>query len=316
MPLKALFVIAVTTARMIFPMLPASPGQEAPKGPQSGPAVKSLTMRLYSTKTPTQPKASVTLPAGLKMGDSAQMNVFPIPEPETKTESANKTTYKNYWGSADTVPTGQPSVTQESATNPAAQDGYASIALWPYSEKTHDKTNVPESASTAGTYKLTTNYAGDASVTLGAEQNFLAPIALTDIGSSVDLEKPVKIEWAQVPNALAYCVVAYGGNTKETITWTAGTQATADLDVDNTAFSREEITKLVADKTFLPADAATATIPAGVFKDSSSVMLIVTAIGADKVQEEAGTKTHVIVRSTASKPIFPLRHNEEDKKQQ
>jgi len=303
MPLKALFVIAVTTARMIFPALP---GQEVPKGPQSGPATRSLTMHLYSTQTPSQPKAAVQLPAGLQLSEDAQMKVVPLPKPETKTESANKTVYKNYWGSSETIPSGQPSVSLSSAL-PATQDNYASAAIWPVSKKTHDVITIPETASAVGNYKLTTNYAGDTSVALGSEQDFLAPIALTDIGSSVDLEKPIKIEWAKVPNALAYFVVAYGGNTIETITWTAGSQAGADLDVDNTTFSCEEITKLIADKTLLPADTTTATIPAGVFKDSSSVMLIVTAIGTDKVQEEAGIKTQVIVRSTASKPLFPSR---------
>ncbi|MHB9036231.1 MAG: hypothetical protein ACYC64_06160 [Armatimonadota bacterium] len=309
MALKALFVIALTTSRMIFPGIPAVfPTPDGAKAPEVSPAVRSVTMQLLSVNTAAKPEAGVMLPAGLQLAETARMQVTPARPLSGQVEGSSKIALKTYWGSSEAVQAGQPSVKEFDnvgcAPQAADKQDYKTIAIWPGRGAGNETGPIGDSSSAAGTYKLTTNYTGETSITLGPEQDFLAPIRLAGLGDNVDLDKPIKVQWSTVPNALAYWVVAYGGNERETITWTAGSEAGAALNVDNTALTREEIGKLIEQKTLLPADATSATIPAKIFKGSTGVMLSVTAIGVDKVQQQDGIETRVIVRSTAGVPLY------------
>lgn len=305
MALSTLFIIAITTSRMVFPGIPAftpSPGVD-----EASPAVRSITMELYSKNSISGPEANIALPEGLKLSKTARMQITPFKQPD-QAGSTEKITVKTYWGSSDAIGAGQPSVKQEAETAEAGQLDYKTVALWPGRGKAFETGPISEDASTVGTYKLTTNYAGSTTITLGQAQDFLAPIELDDPGKDVDIEKPVKLQWKAVPNALAYEVTAYGGNEKETVVWTAGSQSGADLNLENTFISGDGVKKLLEQKALLGPDATYATIPAGVFKDSTGVMFTITAIGADKLQEKDGIKTQVIVRSTACAPLFSSKY--------
>jgi hypothetical protein len=313
MALKTLFVIAVSTSRMIFPGIPAvAPMPEGTKTSAVSPAARSLTMRLLSPNTAVKLEASVLLPAGLQLSSTARMQVTPVRPSTGPIEGAGKITVKTYWGSSETIQADQPSVKETDSVQATEQQDYKTIAIWPGRGWGNDVGPIGDEASAVGTYKLRTDYTGETSVTLETQQDFLAPIKLADLGKNVDLDKPIKVEWNPVPNALAYWVVAYGGNENETITWTAGSEAGFALDVDNTAFTREELSKLIEQKALLPADTTSATIPANVFNGSTGVMLSVTAIGADIVQDKDDIQTRVIVRSIAGAPLFSSRYSKQE----
>ncbi|MCE5313537.1 MAG: hypothetical protein ABFD49_02035 [Armatimonadota bacterium] len=303
MALKALFVIAITTSRMIFPGISAISPDVQGKVSDTDPAVRSLTMQLLSNDTAAKPQASVTLPTGLKLGETAVMQMSAV-TPSTAAKGSDKVTLKTYWGSSEAVEPGQPSVKESDNVEPRSQQDYKTIAVWPGQSKKGKAGQISENASAVGIYNLTADYTGSTFVTLSSEQDFLAPIRLIGLDKNVDLDKPIKVEWNAVPNALAYMVTAYGGNADETITWTAGSEAGAALNVDNTAFAREELDKLIEQKALLSATTTSATIPAEAFKGSTGVMLLVTAIGADKVQDGDAIRTEVIVRSTACAPLY------------
>ncbi|MEN6355971.1 MAG: hypothetical protein ABFD83_02675 [Armatimonadota bacterium] len=304
MALSTLFIIAITTSRMVFPGVPAftpTPGVD-----EASPAVRSISMELYSNSSAAGPEASVTLPEGLKLSKTARMQVTPFTQP-SQAQSADQITVKTYWGSSETVGTGQPSIKQMATTDETRQPDYKTAALWPGRGKGFETGPISDDASAVGTYKLTTNYTGSTAVTLDDAQNFLAPIELADPGKDIDIEKSIKLEWKAVPGALAYWVAAYGGNEEETIAWAAGSKSGADVNID-TALSHDEITKMLEQKALLGPDVTSVTIPAGIFKGSTGVMFTITAIGADKVQEKDGVKTQVIVRSAACAPLYSSKY--------
>ncbi|MCE5321918.1 hypothetical protein LLG46_01225 [bacterium] len=306
MSLSTLFIIAVTTSRMVFPGVPAYIPSQSDQVPETSPAVRSITMELYSSNSITAPEVSVTLPEGLKLSKTARMQVTPFEQP-SQSQSMDKVTVKTYWGSSEAIQTGQPSVNQISTVCETDQVNYKTAALWPGRGKGFEAGPISDDASAVGTYKLTTNYTGSTSVTLGAAQNFLAPIELADPGKDIDIEKSIKLEWKAVVGALAYWVVAYGGNESETIAWTAGSASGADVNID-TALSHNDVTKMLEQKALIGPDVTSTTIPAGIFKGSTGVMFNITAIGEDIIQEKDGIKTQVIVRSTACAPLYSSKY--------
>ncbi len=310
--LKTVFVIAITTARMIFPGLPATLGDGDAAGFDR--ASKSMIIEVMSdTRAHTQSVAEVTVPQGLKIGPKATLKVD-LTQPPTESQppikadaSAVKLMLKSYWGSHKEVPEDQPKVTQiTSGLAASGQDSELtdyprnSYAYWPgFDDKVVGKDSVAP-----GTYKLTTNYVNGTSVTLGSDQDFLAPIELLGLKKKLDLDKPINIKWKSIPNALGYVLHAFGGNEKATITWTSSARPDNVTAIDLRPVSRKELTQLLKKKRLLPPDATSCTIPAGIFKGSDSVMLTMTALGRDTIQRKDGIETQVIVRSTVSAPLY------------
>ncbi len=310
--LKTVFLIAITTARMVFPGLPATLGDSDAAGFDT--ASKSVMIDVMSDKkADAQSTAEVSVPAGLKVGGKVTLKVD-LTQPPTESQppaeadaGVFKMTLKSYWGSHSEIPKGQPKVTQITSGRVVAGEdsGLAdypqnSYAYWPgFGDKM-----VGKDSAAPGTYKLTTNYVGGTSVTLGTDQDFLAPIELIGLKKKPDLGKPIKIEWKNVPNALGYVLQAYGGNAQATITWTSSERPDKLTAIDFRPVSREELAGLVKKKLLLPPDATSCTIPAGIFKGSDSVMLTMTALGRDTIQRRDGIQTQVIVRSTVSAPLY------------
>ena len=310
--LNTVLVIAVTTARMIFPGVPATPGDS--EGTALHMASRSVMIELMSEKrADAQSAAEVAVPEGLKVGSKVALK-FDLTQPPTETQPPDKAdanevklTLKSYWGSHSEVPKGQPSVTQVASRRSVASEGAdpsdypeKSYAYWPgFDDEALDRTATPP-----GKYTLTTNYVGGTSVTLDSDQSFLAPIELGGLKKNIDLDKPIAIKWKKVPNALGYVLRAIGGNAKETIIWTSASKPDKLTAVDLRPVSKEELTELLKKKLLLPSDATSCTIPAGIFKGSDSVMLTVTALGRDTIQRQDDIETQVVVRSTVSAPLY------------
>ncbi len=126
-----------------------------------------------------------------------------------------------------------------------------------------------------------------------------------DLGSNIDLDKPVTIHWKAVPNAKAYLVTAYGGGNKNAMMWvsSANPEWVSGEDLASRAIPTQEMDKLVKDGILLPGTARSCTIPAKVFSGATGAMMIVTAFGRDVVQHKDDIETDVIVRSTATIPL-------------
>ena len=234
---------------------------------------------------------------------------------DQKTDAANSTqqtnpagslkiTEKYYWGCGDSIAPGQP-VT--STNNPNATNGdtkplatasavpNASYAYWP-TEKTKPLT---DDVKAEGSYALTTNYAGSATVTLDSEQNNLAPLDISELTRNYDLANPIKLKWNKIPYAKAYYVSAYGGNDNEIINWNSSTKANTNIDFTTTALTAEQLKKYLEDGVLMSADTTSCTIPARIFKDSLGTMVTVVAIGKDTIQTKDDVETRLLVRSTA-----------------
>ncbi len=316
MGLKTLFIITITTARMIFPGVSAvMPSSGDATQPVVIPAVRSLTLDLMSNaKAGPNATAQVSLPPGLKADGPASVTINRSKKAAqtsvSKGGSGAKYVYKSYWGCADAVPAGQPkSIDSSSIANsgaaktPSAQASpYASYASWQGGAKP-----VAEEAAAQGAYTLTTNYCGSTSINLDKEQNFLDPIRLIGMGDKIDLTKPVTIKWKPIPHAVAYLVTAVGGSEKESIAWTSSSDPQMSAGFGYKPVSKDDLATYTGKKILLPADATSCTIPAGIFKSVDSAFLTVTALGIDKTQEQSGVTTEVIVRSVASVPIAGMQ---------
>ena len=321
MDISTVFVIAITTARMIMPGMPMIPNM--PGAGDFNAPTRTLTMNLDSgQKADAQSKAECAIPEGLKLGPKLNLTInLPqkseavdgIGTEENKESSKFEFKMKTYWSCSETVLEGQPKVIdskdmnqsmREAMNNKNAQKGLSraietaekgSHAYWPG----EDDRKIPKDATCPGDYTLTTNYTGGTSIVFDKPQDFLAPIDIVSPGKKIDFEKFIKVEWKTVPNAVAYMLTATSGNGKEIITWTSSSDPNLSLDIQGTALSKAEVEKYIKNGVLLPADATYCCIPAGIFKDTKNAMLSVIAIGEDKSQTKDDIITHVIVRSNA-----------------
>jgi len=317
---KTLFVITVATARLIFPNMFSTPGTSSNF---QVPTARSLTMELScSAPAGETAKASVKTPEELRAGEKVDLKIDPAgppkPEQDATLDSNRKVTIMSYWGGGEAVPDGQPKTLEPGAkpesTSSAVESPYKSYAYWPGD----DAKSITEDASAIGTYSLTTNFCGRASVTLGPDQEFMAPINIT-MADKYDMTKPIKIAWKPVKNAVGYILYAYGGNANTTINWTSSAKPNPDPAMQYSALTTDQLDKYVRDGIVLPATATSCTIPAGIFKDADSVMLAMTAIGKDKVQSKDDVETQVVIRSTANMVLhtspyrYPMNTGEKNK---
>lgn len=312
--LKSFFVIAIVTTKMIFPGLPFSNAPEPKDGPSFDAAAKSVTLSLISDKYASNAAtAECAMPWKLSNKKLAQLTVIPFPKDDAQPaqDSAQSPQVKVFWGNSNTIPEGQPKMMPPQSAAPAAKDAdkdkakngenESSLAYWPGK----DDKPLDAKATASGTYKLTTNYCGNISATVDAEQDFLAPFDLVDSSARIDLTKAITIRWKKIARAKAYLLTATGGNSKETIVWASSSNSDwiNVPDVTNRALQPEELQKLVKDGVLLSPDTTSCVIPAGTFKDADSAMLTMTAIGADKIDVKDGVQTSIIVRSTATVPL-------------
>ncbi len=298
--LKTVLIITITTARLIFPGLPGARGLGAADQP---PAARSISFELASDAAATKDsKASISLPEGLKLGKTIELEVDPAGVPKPEVEQPSKLIVHKYWGSSREVAGNQPKVSEPNGAAPPLDPGIPtkSYASWP----TMESPDLQRNAATPGDYSLTTDYCGSTTVTLAPEQNFLAPVNITNPTSEPDLSKPIVVNWRPIPNAVGYMLKAYGGDNEKTITWTSATKPELAEEIEYRPLTKEEVDSLIQDGVLLPSYTISATIPAGIFKGASSVMLLVTAFGKDMVQTKDGVETQVIVRSTASSPLY------------
>lgn len=312
MALKTVILVSIATARMIFPGAPTIDPPNTPE--RTLPYSKSISVSMWSdSQVNDKSQAEMQVPEGLKVGSSVKLDIdyTPVEKVRAAVAAAEKLdrsfTYKSYWGSAETVLEKQPKVTPPNQTEeagdksplPALKYPETSYAFWPG----YKPVKFDTEAATPGSYQITTNYAGSTSFTIEPQQDFLAPVYLYGIKNRFDLEKPIKVQWKSVPNALAYIVSANGGDSTTTVSWTSSFDPEIAAMLEDRPLSSEQVSKYIADRVLLSPATTSCTIPAGIFKGCEGAMLTVTAIGMDKLQVVDGIETRIVVRSTANVPI-------------
>jgi len=187
MNLETVFLLILTTARIVVPGIPSEyTGDDGKVYKSPLPAKFDLSMSLASSSS-NKGKANVYLPEGVNSGEVVRMLQENL-EPEAQTSDAIPEAAKiiNYWGSGTAISDGQPllgmtkGVTLELQALPKGSRAY-----WP----DLSRRNPPEPKSAAGKYKLYTNYCGNAFFTIPPTQDFLPPVDLTDIPANPNLGK-------------------------------------------------------------------------------------------------------------------------------
>lgn len=314
-----------------MPNMPKIPGMSNINAP-----TRQLTMDLTGPKkVDANSKAQCAVPAGLKLGPKVDLTIdLPRPAKESepikpgKEEQGEKVEFKikTYWGCSETVPPGQPKVIDskdmtaamkgnmvkskefKATMNRMIANADGSHAYWP-GQKAKP---IEKEATAPGSYELTTNYCGGTSIVFDKPQDFLAPIDLISPGSKIDLAKAIRVEWKPVPNALAYHLTAFSGDENELITWTSSLDPNSAPDLVSRALSKTELDTLLKNGVVIPAEKTFCYIPKGIFEATKSPMLMLTAIGADKLQDKDGIATQVVVRSTATAMLGSMGVDMED----
>lgn len=325
MQLKTAFVITVLTWRMVMPGMPSLPAGLG--APGIGSPTRTLTLDLTSGKTvDAQSKAECAVPEGMRLGPKVDLQIdLPTTEkpapvtgdtPDKGKVEKPKFVIKSYWDCGEVVPPGQPKImdseklmgalpgggvdfrqTMRAAAKRSAAPAEGSRAYWPGRKAKP----IKDDAGTPGMWELTTNYCGGTSIAFDKDQDFLAPIEITNpTKGDIDLEQTIKVEWNSVPNAVAYCVSAFAAKEGEMVMWTSSAQPDAAADFTHKALGKEEVKDYITKGILLPATKTSCRIPAGIFKDVGAPGLTVTAIGVDKTQDRDGIKTAITVRSTAT----------------
>lgn len=298
--LKTLLIVTISTARLIFPGIPGAAGLSPVARP---PAVKSISFELASDAAATKDsKASLAVPEGLKVGTSVdlQVDLNGVPKPSQAPADSKLSLYQ-YWGIGRDVAADQPKVGHAKKLNSetASSGPTKTYASWPGM----DSPAIADAAVTPGDYALKTDFCGSTAFTLAPDQDFLAPVNITNATGEPDLNKPIVINWRPVPNAVGYLLRAFGGDGAKTVTWTSASQPDLADGLEYRPIAKDELDKLVQSRVLLPSYEISATIPAGIFKGSTSVMLVMTAFGKDTIQSKDGIDTQVVIRSTASFPL-------------
>ena len=309
MGFKTVFIITISTLRMVFPGI--APTADLTARDQSGtiPVTRSVGIGFYSGREAGESAYAVArIPSGLGVGERAPLTIdrrASAREPDEGGAGAesSQVSERTYWGCGDSIAQGQPRGTTTSA---AASSGFEalpnrSVAYW----AGPPRGALPDEAEPLGLYTLDTSFAGATSVSVGADQAFLPAVNIVSDTSKLDLAKPMRIEWGPVAGALGYLVTAFGGTADVSINWTSSADPDAAQGMDARALSDEELGALLEKGILLPATATSCTIPGGAFSGSVGAMISVTAFGRDKIQEKNGIQTRVVVRSNATMALMP-----------
>ena len=255
----------------------------------------SMLLRLSSREKPAgAPQAQHDIPPALQMGASLPL-VTPQPVQVRDTPSARSEpgTYEKpkgrmliYWGCGEhaaaplvfdfaKMASGQMPANIEMlakmgramghmAREPDARNS-AGFGEWP---NTRDSRAVPATGSLIGAHRIEANYAPPMAFSLGAGQDFMPGLGLTDAGampSGAD-----RLAWQLAPTATGYALAMFGaGQNGDMIVWTSARSASLTPAFDYV--SPSEAKRLVADgallapnvnQCVLPAEVAAA-VPAG-----------------------------------------------------
>jgi hypothetical protein len=310
--------------------LPASVAAMMP-----GPPKRSLTVRLWSPSiAPDSATATLAPPPGLMVGDKLNLSLY-RPQPAAATGGGTSgsggssssqppdMTIKIYWGSSPTVQPGQPkefnlgtlTPEQQMAMGKSMQKGMSAMHMgkeqgnyfyktgwttgyWPGDS---DTVAIPDGASLAGTFNLETNYTGNVSIDAPAGVDFLPGIEMTspDLGQKIDFSGPINFQWNALPNAIGQFATIVGIQDKHTIIiWSSSEVYVDQLMADMGYMQMSEVKDSVSKKIFLPGDATSMTVPAGIFADADGSFMTMVAYGPGNAKDTAQPIPRIQTKST------------------
>lgn len=280
-----------------------------------------LRLRLASkTPAPAAPQADHFIPQGLRMGPSLPL-VTPI---KAKAEPVAPMQPKGrmlvYWGCGDHAGAGQPMVLDyaqmasgkvpesikafgatmgRSYANSFGPTDAPGFGEWPNRQ---DSRLVPPGSSLLGAHKIAGNYSPQIDFTLGAGQDFMAAMALSDGGMTPAGANLMR--WNPVVNATGYAIASFGANEAgDTIMWSSVKSAgMANLDY----ISPGNIARAIADGLALPPSTTQCTVPAEVVRAMPMGMVMGVAYGPEVHFAEApkNPKWAVTVRYRANASVM------------
>lgn len=261
--------------------------------------VHNLTLQLGSPRRAAgAPAAEHVPPAGLQAGPS-----LPLVTPQAAPRSTGpaqpwgqmerpRGRMLIYWGCGEHARPGQPTVIDfASMAAGRVPPAFANIAMKPmtppsaatsatYGEWPNERTQtrVPAGGSLLGEHVVRGNYTPEIRFSLGAGQDFLAPVTL--VSNSAGASGSIPLVWRPVPGARAWFGAVMGAaQNGDFIIWTSSETQAAMMAFDYVADS--DIARLVQSRVLLPATADRCTVPAEVARAAPQSMLSLIAFGGE-----------------------------------
>jgi hypothetical protein len=256
----------------------------------------NLKLELGSNQRPTgAPSAEHIPPAGLQAGPSLPL-VSPERAPATGTTTTsgkpNPGTAKGrmliYWSCGENAPApividmanlssgkamaNLPVINVNMGTPPSA-DRNATFGHWP---NERGRTSVPAQGSLVGEHTVRGNYSPEIKFSLGAGQDFMAPLQTT---ASASPGGGKLVSWNAVPNATGYFAQVVGSaQNGDLIMWSSsGTAASFGYLMDYVPPS--EVRRLIGQKVVMAPSTTQCIVPSQVVKAVSTPMLMMVAYG-------------------------------------
>ena len=241
----------------------------------------AIDLRLASkTKPAAAPNADHWVPAGLQMGPSLPL-LTPVREPAAPRADGMPSQWQQpkgrmliYWGCGEHVSAGQPTVIDFAKMVPgkmppgmAAMASAAKVVTGPHSApgfgkwpNERDGRAVPAAGSLLGAHKVAGNYSPEIAFSLGAGQDFMAGLNLTEAGTLPS--GAVRLAWQPAPTATGYALAMFGANPNgDMIMWSSSkTAGMATLDY----LAPAEVKRLIGTGAVLPPATSQCVLPAEV----------------------------------------------------
>lgn len=268
-----------------------------------GGASKTLQLQLGSSQTNGAPQAEHLPPRALQVGPKLPLltpKVTPVVREERQDyipEEYKKPRGKMliFWGCGERARPGQPYVIdfaklaagQQNPANlfrgidyrpmtPPSVSRNRTYGDWP-NKDTRDL--VPANGSLVGPHTIQGNYTPEISFMLEADQDFLAPINLTNNARSAG--GGVALGWNLVGNAEAYYASAVGGGDGETVVMWSSSEIQASAFSNPDFLSQGDISRLVANKTLMGPATKTCTVPKEFVDAAPTAMVQLMAYGGE-----------------------------------
>ncbi|HYG47049.1 MAG TPA: hypothetical protein VD846_03815 [Allosphingosinicella sp.] len=261
--------------------------------------VRTLTLQLGSPRRAAgAPQAEHLPPAGLQAGQSLPLlTPQAAPRPTVPAQPWGQMERPRgrmliYWGCGERVRPGQPAVIDfASMAAGRMPPAFANMALKPmtppsaatsatYGEWPNERSQarVPAGGSLLGEHVVRGNYSPEIRFSLGAGQDFLAPVTLTS--NSAGPSGAIPLVWRPVPGARAWFGSIMGAaQNGDFVIWTSSETQAAMMAFDYVA--EADIARLVQSRVLMPATADRCTVPAEVARAAPQSMLSLIAFGGE-----------------------------------
>jgi hypothetical protein len=275
------------------------PGMGAMGG---GGASHTLTLQLGSTQRASgEPEAAHLPPEGLGAGDNLPLvtpNVAP-PEPAEPGEAPKMTQRPRgrmliYWGCGEhaaappividfskigpNMPVPNIPFVIANPGRPPSPGRYATYGQWP---NERSASAVPPEGSLVGAHSVKGNYSPEIRFSLGQDQDFLAPLDITD--RSPTAEGGTHVAWSPVAGATGYYAWLVGAQDRgETVVmWSSGASANMMGGALADYLPPAEVRRLIAQHVVMGPDTTECVVPEEVIKASPFGMLSMIAYGEE-----------------------------------